>query len=150
MSKKYTQEEILKLFKKLPEELKEAIYSDETANHILDICERNKIEKGSIGVMVSDVLYGLLPLNEFQKTIEQELKLEEEKAKKITREVSRFIFYPVRIYLEKLYEIEITPYTTPSPSIEKESTREKIATEKDEEIEKAKEELETDRYRESI
>ena len=150
MSKKYTQEEILKLFKKLPEELKEAIYSDETANHILDICERNKIEKGSIGVMVSDVLYGLLPLNEFQKTIEQELKLEEEKAKKITREVSRFIFYPVRIYLEKLYEIEITPYTTPSPSVENESTREKIATEKDEEIEKAKEELETDRYRESI
>ena len=112
MSKKYTQEEILKLFKKLPKELQDAIFSDETANYILNICERNEIEKGSIGKMVSDVLYGLLPPNEFQKTIERELKLEKEKAKKITQEVNRFIFYPVRIHLEKLYQTEITPFNT--------------------------------------
>jgi hypothetical protein len=55
------------------------------------------------------VLMGLLPPDELAETLERELKLEKEMAKKVSQEISRFIFYPVKTRLEELYKIEITP-----------------------------------------
>lgn len=136
MPKKYTNEELRKLFQKLPEELQEAIHSDETAEYTWNICDRNNIEQISgLAEKVTNVLIGLLPPNEFQEILEKELGLEKEKAKRVTREVNRFIFYPVRTHLEKLYQIEITPFSTPSSTTE---TLEK------------KEKLEKDKYREPL
>ena len=124
MLKEYTREQLQKLYKKLPEELQDAIYSKETADSIYDICERNNIEEKSIvAKLVGRVLLGILAPDEFQEAIEKELKLSREKAKEVAWEVSRFIFYPVRIHLEKLYQIEITPFPTTPFSVKKEKPK---------------------------
>jgi len=117
MEKEYTKEELWKLYDKLPEELKEAIFSEGTAENIFNICSRNGIEDeriSKVALYVGRVLMGLLPPNEFQETLEKELKFEKEVAKGIAREVERFIFYPVKADLEKLYKIEIAPPARPT------------------------------------
>lgn len=114
MEKEYTKEQLWKLYKKLPEELKEAAFSVENAENIESICKRNGIEEEKISKItkfVGQVFLGLLPPNEFQENLEMELNLEKETAKKVAREINRFIFFPVREALEKLYKIEIAPST---------------------------------------
>lgn len=116
MAKEYTREQLWKLYQKLPDELKEAIFSSETANNIYDICLRNGIEDDRISEIArytGRVLLGILPLDEFQKTLEKEIKIEKDKAKKVAREIDRFIFYPVKSSLEEIYKIEIAPPAKP-------------------------------------
>ena len=112
MPKEYTREQLWKLYQKLPGELKEAIFSVETADNIFDICLRNDIEDGRISEIArytGRVLLGILPLDEFQETLEKELKVKKDKAKKVTQEINRFIFYPVKSSLEEIYKAPITP-----------------------------------------
>jgi len=118
MEKEYTKEELWKIYEKLPEELKEAIFSEKTAENIFNICTRYGIEEGGkiskVAKYVGRVLMGLLPPNEFQETLERELKLEKEVAKGIRREAEMLIFYPVRTQLEEIYKIEIAPPARPT------------------------------------
>jgi len=117
MGKEYTKEELWKIFEKLPDELKEAIFSEGTAENIFNICSRNGIEDerlSKVALYVGRVLMGLLPPDEFEETLEKELKLEKETAKGINREVERFIFFPVKSDLEKIYKIEIAPPARPT------------------------------------
>lgn len=111
MPQKYTSEQFWKLYKELPQELKDAVSSEETGNSIFDICERNKISENLDGVVeyVGQVLVGVLPPDDFQETLEEEVKLKKGVAKKVVQEINRFIFYPVKSSLEELYKIEITP-----------------------------------------
>ena len=75
----YPKEQIWKIYEKLPDELKDAIFSHDTAENISNICEKNKItnsEKISqIARLTGDVLLGLLIPNELQESLEKELKL---------------------------------------------------------------------------
>jgi len=111
MPKKYTSEQFWKLYQKLPRELKDAVSSEETSNTIYDICKRNEILENLEEVVdyAGYVLIGVLPPGEFQETLEKEVKLKKDAAKKVAQEINRFIFYPVKISLEELYKIEITP-----------------------------------------
>ena len=103
--------EFLKLYKKLPEELQTLISSDEMGDSLEDICTRYDILENLYGIndYVGQVILGLLPPNEFEETIKKELKITKEKAKKITREINRFVFYPVKSSLEDMYNMEIAP-----------------------------------------
>lgn len=106
MSKNYTQEQLWKLYEKLPQELQEAVFSVETADNIWNVCEKNNVnEVSKVAKFVGYVLLGVLPIEEFQKTLE-ELGIEKEAAKKISQEINRFIFYPIKSALEQLYKIE--------------------------------------------
>ena len=142
MAKEYTREELWKLYQKLPEELKEAIFSEETAENIWNICERNNVEKiSSVAKYVGNVLVGVLPPEDFQETLEKELKIKKEVAKKVAQEINRFIFFPVRPALEQLYKTGVTPL---EKRPEKPSEQEKI------EEEKPKKPPKPDIYREPI
>lgn len=115
----YTQEQFWKLYKKLPEELQEALFSIESADFVYELCVKNNIEKFSeINKYIGDVLIGILPVAKFQETLEKELDIETEIAKNVTQEINRFIFYPVRIELEKLYQTEITHFARASETSE--------------------------------
>ena len=117
MPKEYTKEELWKLYEKLPKELQEAIFSNETADQIGNIGERYELSEEATSELagcVGDVLLGILPPAEFQETLEKELKLKKEVAKGVTREIERFIFYPVKVNLEELYKIEIAPPAQPT------------------------------------
>ena len=110
MPREYTREQLWKLYQKLPGELKEAIFSMETADSIYDICERNEVEEISeVAKRAGWVLLGVLSPDEFEETIEKEINLKKDKAKKIAQEISRFIFYPVKSSLEEIYRAPITP-----------------------------------------
>ena len=110
MPKKLTKDQYWKLFQKLSDELKTQLLSEETAKNILDICDRHEIEEAqNVAGYTGDVLLGVLPPDEFQNTLEIELKLKKATAKKVAQEINRFIFYPVKRSLEELYSMEITP-----------------------------------------
>jgi len=116
MGKKYTSEQFWKLYEKLPQELKDALFAEETGNNIYDVCKRNEVEENldQIVEYVGQVLVGVLPPDEFQTTLEKELNMEKEVAKKVAQEINRFIFYPVKPLLEELYKIEIAPPAKPT------------------------------------
>lgn len=116
MAEKYTRKQFWQLYEKLPQELKDAIFAEETGNDIYDICKRNEIVENLDQVVeyVGQVLLGVLPPAEFQETLEREMKLKKEKAKKVAQEINRFIFYPVKSSLEEVYKTEITPLAKPT------------------------------------
>jgi len=115
MPKKYTREEFWKLYEKLPQELKDALFAEETGDNIYETCKRNGVENNldQIVEYVGQVLVGVLPPDEFQATLEKEVKLNKDVAKKVAQEINRFIFYPVKSSLEELYKIEIAPPAKP-------------------------------------
>lgn len=122
-------EKFWELYKTLPEDLKETLSAATTGNEILDICQKNGAEDKFEEILdcATLVLIGLSPPDEFQLNLEKELKLESELAKKIAREINRYIFYPVKASLEELYGKEIVAPARPSritpPSAEKPEER---------------------------
>ena len=113
MAKEYTPEQLRKLYEKLPKELQEALFSWGTIDSLYDICEKNEITKSAqiseIARCTGWVLLGILPPDEFQGALEKKVKLKKEVAKKVAREINRFIFYPVKSSLEEIYKVPITP-----------------------------------------
>lgn len=106
---KYTTEQILSLYKKLSPELKDALGADETANAIEDVFKKFKLSEEQLSKLVEtvrNVLMGLLPPEEFQEILETELELESEIAKKISFQIDRYVFRPVKEGLKLLYEEE--------------------------------------------
>lgn len=149
MASEYTQEQLWKLYENLPEELKEAVFSVETADDIYNTCKRNNVPDEKISKVAKyagRTLMGLLPPDEFQKTLEKEANLSNETAKTISLEISRFVFYPVKNQLEEIYKIKMAASPkTPKKKIKTETETEKAEAEKPKEKKK-----ETDAYRETI
>ena len=111
MNRKYTSEQFWKLYEKLPQELKDALFAEETGNNIYDICKRYGVlgNLEEIVDYVGEVLVGVTPPDEFRENLEKELKIEKDIAKKISLEINRFIFYPVKTSLEEIYKIPVAP-----------------------------------------
>jgi len=108
----YNQKQLWGLFNVLPNKLKDAIFSEETANAIFDICEKHQIEdnqKSKIAKLVGDSLMGLLPPDKLHKSIEAEIGIEQAESEKIALEINRFILYPIKEALNSLYKIEFAP-----------------------------------------
>jgi len=131
MPKDYPTDKIWELYKTLPEDLQEAIFSPHVAKNIWDICEKNEVGNSSqIAKLIGDVLLGLLPPEELADELKEEAGLSSLKAKKVAREANRFIFYSFKNSLNILYERD-------------------LSLEKPKEKEERKEESE-DKYREAI
>ncbi|MFC1629843.1 hypothetical protein ACFL11_01340 [Patescibacteria group bacterium] len=114
MVKKYTPKEIDKTLQSLPDELKEAIFSMETADIIWQACEKQKIMDDRMtktAEHTGHVLMGLIPPEDFQDVLEREVKIKKDTAKKIAHEINRFVFYPVKNSLAELHKVEVKPST---------------------------------------
>jgi len=147
MPKEYTKEDLWKLYEKLPQELKEAIFAESTADNIWKVCEANEIEDVSkVAKYSGQVLLGILPPDEFEGILGKELKMNKELAKKVNREIFRFIFYPVKTILEDLYKKEIAPPagSTIIPSTDKPPRPPQVSSEE------KPEKIKKDAYREII
>jgi len=144
----YPQEQLWKIYENLPTELKKLIFSNDSAENIANVCQKNGItddEKMSeIARLTGDVLLGIMPPAEFQKTLEKELKLKPEVAKKIDFGIYRFIFYPVKDSLAALYQTEVNV----PESLEKIKNMESASRETEEK--KEKKSKRKDVYRESF
>lgn len=107
----YPPKYLKELYVKLPDELKEMIPSEKTANNLWDICIRNNLTQQDEIIKVSKytgyVLLGLLPPENLSKTLLEELKIEEDLAQKLGDEISQVVFHPIKNTLELLYQKEI-------------------------------------------
>lgn len=101
------QEQLQKLYKALPRELQNAVFSEETAEIINNACEQYGIEDervSKIAKYVGDVLIGFILPSEFENEIRKNVELPEVLVKPIANEISRFIFYPVKASLEQIHK----------------------------------------------
>ncbi len=106
----YTKDELWKIFETLAPELKQAVFSEETANTIQETCQRNNISEeqmGKIAGIVGDSLMGLLHPEDLAQTIMNETRLPPEQASNVARDINRLIMFPVKNYLYDFYK-EIT------------------------------------------
>ena len=120
MVQEIDQKQFWKLYKELPQELKDVLFAEETGDAIQEISQRHKVEghSGEIVTLVGKVLLGLLMPAQLVETLKKEVGLKKAVAENVSREINRFIFYPVKPALEQLHrmEIEVTPkITTPAP-----------------------------------
>jgi len=139
----------------LPEELKEALFSEKTTDAIFNVCDRNGVEEDKIPQIseyVGQVLLGILPFEDFERALKEKVGLNAQKAKKVSSEMFHFVFYSVKEALATLYATEIKPSEKPTVEISTETKPpagsrlgEKI--EKEEKLEEPKKE---DIYREPV
>ena len=59
---KYNPEHLWPIYEKLPDDLKEAIFSEKTASTIFDICQRNEIKEAQMSEIARYTGYVLLGL----------------------------------------------------------------------------------------
>jgi hypothetical protein len=105
------EESFWKTYETLPDNIKEALFSEENFNIISDICIKNGIEdeeiKSQLTKYVGKTLMGLLPIREFPIILELELNLDTEKARNISWDIDSRIFSHLRISLNKLYSPDV-------------------------------------------
>lgn len=104
----YTQEQIERVYEKLPDELQEAIFSVETADAIRNACEKQGITDARVGEVASQVglvLMGLLLPDEFSGVLEQTIGLKKEVASPLAHEINRFVFFPVKEALNQIHSV---------------------------------------------
>jgi len=112
MVEEYPKEELQKIYKDLPDDLREALFSQKMASAISDVCTSNGIENSEVvSKLVGYTLLGLLPPDEFEKALADELKLNQDVAKNIAKELTDVVFYPLKESLEVLYGVKIEKRT---------------------------------------
>jgi len=118
-----------KTYEKLPDNIKEALFSEENFNIVSEICEKNGITdeeiKSQLMKYVGKTLMGLLPIKEFPIVLELELNLETEQARNISWDIDSRIFSHLRISLNKLYTQNVAENKEVSDNVKKEGTEEK-------------------------
>jgi len=121
---RYSKEDLFKLYRKLPQELKEEMGSEENSDALFDIGKRYGFDDKKCEELVRVSAYvhlGLVKPSDFNKTLEEELGLDENTAKKISDEAYRFVFHSSESVLETLYtpkiESKFTPPKAPIRSI---------------------------------
>ncbi len=108
MPPQYTKDQFWELYKKLPPELKKAVSSNKTSDNLYEICKKYKILSNlyEIAEYVGQTLLGVLAPTDFQSIIEKDLEIELSSAKKVSQEINRFIFYPVKATLTEIYNMD--------------------------------------------
>ena len=103
-----SKEEFWKMYKELPEELQEAIFSIENADRIDDICEQNGVTNASREIIrqVGNVLLGIIPTQKFEDILVKDVGLKKVKAQEVSRRIYRAVFYPVKMELEQLHSFK--------------------------------------------
>ncbi len=103
----YPKEQLWELYKDLPKNLQNALFSSEIGDNIYEICERNGVEgkkASEVSKNIGYVFLGLLPPSDFQQVLKKEIGLTPKTAEDISIEIERFIFLPLRKNLEAIYK----------------------------------------------
>jgi len=107
----YSQEQLRELYQNLPKELQDALYSQENAKKINEICKKNNItdEKAVFDVakITGYVLFGLLSPDNLETLFENDLKIEKNASEIVASEITKHVFMPIKNILEPLYKTEL-------------------------------------------
>ena len=113
-----TEQLIFEQFKKLPQDVQDAITSNRVREQIKAIGEKHQLHIDQIGSLETEttfIMIGLEPAKDYIRNIARELRLDCATAQKIAVDVNEQIFRPVRESLKKIHEIADTDSTTPTP-----------------------------------
>jgi len=103
-----SKQQVLKKFDALPQNLKEALFSEHNANLLWQICGGQHLTEDKISVIATiagDVILGFIHAEDLAKEIKNELGINQEIANTIALEIDRKIFGPIRNDLEKVYSM---------------------------------------------
>ena len=107
----YTPQQLREIYQKLPEDVKDAIFSVDTSEIIREIGEKHKLMIDKIGELADEtglVMLGLTHPNEFISHLTERLEVEHEIAKEIAEDINSKVFFPIRENLKKIHGIEKT------------------------------------------
>lgn len=99
MAKEIDQKRIFEILDKLPENLREAFFSVETAEKISEVCEKYEIPPERVSLVakcVGHVLLGILSPEELAGALEKEAGLKKDAAQNTSQQIYRYIFFPVK------------------------------------------------------
>ncbi len=123
----YTKEQLLEMYRKLPKDLQDAIFSIDTAEAIRQIGEENKLMIDKIGELADEtglIMLGLTSPSQFIPHLTERLGVSRELARTIAQEINAKVFLPIRESLKKIHGIEASepemeapmpPPVTPPP-----------------------------------
>ncbi len=106
---KYTNEQLMDFYKKLPKDLQEAILSVDSAEKIRAIGEKYHLAIDKMGEMADEtglVMLGLTSPREFIPNLASRLNVDKEMARKIAEEINGQVFVRVRESLKKVHAIK--------------------------------------------
>ncbi|MDD5433160.1 MAG: hypothetical protein PHE77_00655 [Candidatus Pacebacteria bacterium] len=116
---KISKNEAWKIYEKLPPDLKQAIFSEETANSILSACQRNNLteqQTSRVAEMVGYYLMGVLPIENLAQEIISQTQISQVQAGQIITELNRLVFNSIKNSLDGLYNLKTEKSsTTPAP-----------------------------------
>ncbi len=115
----YTKEQLLEMYRKLPHDLQDAIFSVDTAEAIRAIGEKNKLMIDKIGELADEtglVMLGLSSPSQFIPHLSERLGVSRELAKTIGQEINEKIFLAIRESLKKVHGTEEVEAPAPPPS----------------------------------
>ena len=105
MDKEYTQEEIDAIIDTLPEDVKDAIFSVNTAKIISEVGKKYGLhvdQMGDLGTATGDILLGIARPTDFVDNLQTKLKIERVRASEVAAEINEKIFSKVRESLRAL------------------------------------------------
>lgn len=101
-----SQQDLNKKIKSLPKDLRDAFFSEEVSETILEIGKKFglRIDKvGEFGDETSSVMIGLTPPKDYIKNLAARLEMDPIKIREIAEEVNKKVFQPVRESLKRLH-----------------------------------------------
>ncbi|OHA13669.1 MAG: hypothetical protein A2909_02040 [Candidatus Tagabacteria bacterium RIFCSPLOWO2_01_FULL_39_11] len=107
-----TKQQLLERYQKLPEDLKEAIFSVETTEIIQKISKKYGLLIDKMGELASEtglVMLGATPPREFISNLSRRLEVDRGKAAEIAKDINDGIFSKVRENLKKIHGIAEEP-----------------------------------------
>lgn len=107
---RYPQPQIEERYEKLPEVLKEAMFSPENADLMFEVGKKFGLTLDKIGYMAEETGYVILGFTkpvEFIKQLEENLDIDSEKAEEIAAEINHRVFLPLREALKQAHQVEI-------------------------------------------
>lgn len=107
---RYPQPQIEERYEKLPEVLKEAMFSPENADLMFEVGKKFGLAIDKIGYMAEEtgyVILGFTKPEEFITELEENLDIDSEKAEEVAAEINHRVFLPLREALKQTYQMEI-------------------------------------------
>ncbi|MBU1159584.1 MAG: hypothetical protein ABIJ28_04165 [Patescibacteria group bacterium] len=127
--KDYTEQQIIEMYEKLPEDLKDAIFSVESTKTLESLGKKyglNIEQIGKLGNETGMLMIGITSPNEYVGNLAGRLNLDKQKARQIADEVNQQVFSKVRESLKKIHGEESSP---PTPLLEGEGRRGEVIRE---------------------
>jgi len=105
----YTKDELFDFYDQLPQDLRDAMFSVDTAKIIREVGLSNSLNVAQMGMLAEEtgfVFLGASPVNKFIDRLIERLGIDKEKAKKIAHEINEKVFSKVRETLKEIHGLK--------------------------------------------